>query len=176
MEFLRELLHELHIDPTVILVNIIGFLILLALMRRFFFGPIGQFLAQRRQDVADTVDQAETDRQQAEDELTSIRGRQDQMMAEAQQQANQARQEADLQADEVVSQARQQALEREQQAEAQVREQQAQALAEARAEVAALSVEMAERVLRESLDEERQQALLEAALRDVEELARRQTR
>ena len=176
MEFLRELLHELHIDPPVILVNIIGFLILLGLMRRFFFGPISQFLAQRRQEVAESIDQAAADRQQAGEELAGIRSRQDQMMAEAQQEANQARQQADLQADEVVNQARQQALERQQQAEAQIREQQAQALAQARDELAALSVEFAERVLRESLDEPRQQELLEAALRDVEELARREAR
>ncbi len=176
MEFLRELLHDLHIDPPVILINIVGFLILLALMRRFFFGPIGQFLAQRRQDVADTVDKAETDRQQAQEELSSIRGRQEQMIGQAQQEANQTRQQADSQADELVNQARREALERQQQAEVQIREQQAQAVAEARNQVAALSVEMAERVLRESLDEERQQALLEAALKDVEELARRQTR
>ena len=174
MEFLRELLHELHIDPPVILVNIIGFLILLGLMRRFFFGPISQFLAQRRQDVADTINGAETDRRQAKEKLTSIQGRQDQMIAEAEQDAGQVRQRGQQQADQLVNEAQEQALKRQQQAEKHIWEQQAQALAEAREELGALSVAFAQRALRESLKEDHQQELLEAAIKDVEQLAQRE--
>lgn len=173
MEFLRELLHELHIDPTVILVNIVGFLILLGLMHRVFFGPMRQFLAARRQDVAETIEGTEAARQQAEEELTGIRGRQDEMIAEAQQEANENRQQAQQQSDELLDEARQQALEREQRAEEHIRESQEQALAEARSEIAQLSTELARRALGESLKDEEQQQLLEAALRDVEEIARR---
>ncbi len=175
MEFLRELLHELHIDPTVILINIVGFLILLAVMRRFFFGPMGQFLAARRQDVAETIEGAEATQQQAEEELTDIRGRQDQMIAEARQQGDRTRQQAQLQADELVEESRQKALEREQRAEAQIRQEQAQAMAQVRDQAAQLSVQFAERVLRDGLKEEHQQELLEAAIRDVEELAQRES-
>lgn len=65
MQALQDLLRDLNIDPAVILVNIVGFLILLALLRRFFFGPVGRFLAERRQEVARTVTEAEAARQQA---------------------------------------------------------------------------------------------------------------
>ncbi len=47
MEVLRNLLDTLHIEPRVVLVNIIGFLLLLALMRKYFFGPVRQFLVGR---------------------------------------------------------------------------------------------------------------------------------
>ncbi len=174
MEFLRELLHELHIDPTVILVNIVGFLILLAVMRRFFFGPMGQFLAARRQDVAETIEGAEATQRQAEDELTGIRDRQDEMMAEARQDADQTRHQAQHQANELVEESRQEALERRLRAEAQIQQQQAQAVAEVRDQAAQLSVQFAERVLRDGLREEPQQELLEAAIRDVEEIAQRE--
>jgi len=173
MEFLRELLHDLRIDPPVILVNIIGFLILLALMRRFFFGPIRQFFAERQQDVAQRIESTEEAEQQAEQELSRIQSQRQEMLDQAQQEANETRQQAQQQSDELVDEARQQALEREQRAEEHIRESQEQALAEARSEIAGLSTELARRALGESLKDEEQQQLLEAALRDVEEIARR---
>ena len=80
-----------------------------------------------------------------------------------------------LQADELVEESRQKALEREQRAEAQIRQEQAQAMAQVRDQAAQLSVQFAERVLRDGLKEEHQQELLEAAIRDVEELAQRES-
>ena len=176
MEVMRSLLHDLHIDPAVILVNIVGFLILLALLRRFFFGPVGRFLAERRQEVARTVTETEAARQQATEQLAGMAGEREAMRAAAQAQANQVHEQARTEAEELLSQARQQALAREQRAQAEILAQQAEALAQARAEVAQLSVAFAERVLRESLRGEQQTELLEAAVRDVEELARRNGR
>ncbi len=173
MEFLRDLLGDLHIDPPVILVNIIGFLILLALMRKFFFGPISQFFADRQQEVAQWVGSTESAQQQAEQELSRIHGQRQQMLDQAQQEATELHQQAQQQADGLVDEARQQALEREQRAEEHIRASQEQALAEARSEIAQLSTELARRALGESLKDEEQQPLLEAALRDVEEIARR---
>lgn len=173
MEFLRELLHGLHIDPPVILINIIGFLVLLALMRKFFFGPISQFFSERQQEVAQWVGSAESAQQQAAQELSRIQGQRQEMLDQAQQEANEARQQAQQQSDELLDEARQQALEREQRAKEHIRDSRERALAEARSEIAQLSTELARRALGESLKDEEQQQLLEAALRDVEEIARR---
>jgi len=173
MEVLRNLLDTLHIEPRVVLVNIIGFLLLLALMRKYFFGPVRQFLADRRQEVAQWVGNAESAEQQAEQELSRIQGKRQEMLDQAQQEANERREQAQQQADEIADAARRQALEREQRAEEHIRESQEQALAEARSEIAQLSTELALRALGESIKDEEQQQLLEAALRDVEEIARR---
>lgn len=173
MEFLQELFHDLHIDPPVILVNIIGFLILLALMRKFFFGPVRQFFAERQQEVAQWVGSAESAQQDAAQELSRIHGQRQQMLDQAQQGAADLHQQAQRQADELVDEARQQALEREQRAEEHIRDSRERALAEARSEIAGLSTELARRALGESLKDEEQQQLLQAALRDVEEIARR---
>ena len=173
MEFLQELFHDLHIDPPVILVNIIGFLILLALMRRFFFGPVRQFFADRQQEVAQWVGNTESAQQEAAQELSRIHGQRQEMLDQARQEANETRQQAQQQSDELLDETRQQALEREQRAEEHIRESQEQALAEARSEIAQLSTELARRALGESLKDEEQQQLLEAALRDVEEIAGR---
>ncbi len=173
MEFLRELLGELHIDPPVILVNIIGFLILLALMRKFFFGPIRQFFAERQQEVAQRIASTESAQQEAAQELSRIQGQRQEMLDQAQQEASKRREQAQQQAEELVDEARRQALEREQRAEEHIRDSRERALAEARSEIAQLSTQLAQRALGESLKGTEQQQLLEAALRDVEEIARR---
>ena len=173
MEFLQELLGELHIDPPVILVNIIGFLLLLALMRKFFFGPISRFFADRQQEVAQRIASTESAQQEAAGELSRIQGQRQEMLDQAQQEATELRTQAEQQADDLVDEARQQALEREQRAEEHIRDSRERALAEARTEIAGLSTQLARRALGESLKDEEQQPLLEAALRDVEEIARR---
>lgn len=169
-----ELLHDLGIEPPVILVNIIGFLVLLALLRKFFFGPVGEFLSARRQEVVEQLEDAEQSQQQAAEELATIRSRREEMMAEAAEEAREARNQAERQAEQTVNEARQQALDRERRAADNIAQQTAQALAEVRNQVSGLSVEFAERVLRDSLDEQQQGELLAAALRDVEKLARRE--
>ncbi len=173
MEFLQGLLGELHIDPPVILVNIIGFLILLALMRKFFFGPISQFFAERQQEVAQRIESTESAQKEAAQELSRIHGQRQEMIDQAQQEATELHQQAQQQAEGLVDEARRQALEREQRAEEHIRDSQERALAEARGEIAQLSTQLARRALGESLKDEEQQQLLEAALRDVEEIARR---
>ena len=173
MEVLHNLLDTLHIEPRVVLVNIIGFLLLLALMRKYFFGPIRQFLAQRQQEVAQWVDSAEQAKQQAQQELSRIQSQREELLAQAQREANERRMQAQQQAEEIAVAARRQALERQQRAEEHIRASQEQALAEARRQIAQLSTQLAQRALAESLRDEQQRQLLEAALRDVEEIARR---
>jgi len=173
MEVLRNLLDTLHIEPRVVLVNIVGFLLLLALMRKFFFGPISQFFAERQREVAQRIESAERAQQEAAQELSRIQGQRQEMLDQAQQEANKRREQAQQQADEIADAARRQALEREQRAEEHIRASQEQALAEVRSEIAQLSTQLARRALSESLKDEEQQQLLEAALRDVEEIARR---
>jgi F-type H+-transporting ATPase subunit b len=174
MEVLHSLFEDLHIDPSVILVNIIGFLVLLALLRRLFFGPVGQFIEDRRKDVASVVAEAETAREQAQEELADTQTQRAAALAQAEADAEETRRRGQAQADELLNAARQQAFVRERRAEAHIREQQAEALAQARNQLTALSAALAERVLREGLKDEHQQGLLEAAVRDVEELARRE--
>ncbi len=173
MEVLRNLLETLHIEPRVVLVNIIGFLLLLALMRKYFFGPVRQFLSDRRQEVVQWINGAEEARKKTAQELARIQSQRRELLAQAQQEAKKRREQAQQQADEIADAARRQALEREQRAEEHIRASQQQALAEARREIAQLSTELARRALAGSLNDDEQQQLLEAALRDVEEIARR---
>lgn len=175
MQLIGKLFHDLGIEPRVILVNIIGFLVLLGLLRRYFFGPMRQFLADRQQRISGEWDNAEEARQQAETKLSELDRRTEEIIGKARQAAQQAKAEVQTEAQRIVEAAHQQARERERRAAEAISRQTQEAMAEARDELAALSAEVAEQVLRRSLDEPGQRALLDAAIADIEQMAQSET-
>lgn len=61
-----EILHQFGIEPALLLTQIIGFLILLALLKRFAFGPLFSILDQHQADIKATYDQLDDDRKRME--------------------------------------------------------------------------------------------------------------
>ena len=171
MQVISNLLHDLGIEPAVILVNIIGFLILLALMRRYFFGPIRDVLAQRRQHVSEEWDSAQQAREQAETQLGQLGERTDQIMDDARREGQRVKAEVQTEGRRIIEEAHARARERQQRAQQTIADQAAQAMAEVRDQVSDLSAEFAEQVLRDSLDDERHEALIDAAIADIQQLA-----
>ena len=86
----------LTIEPFTILWTVIDLLILFLLMKKFLFKPINAILDSRAKSIADSLSQAETQRQEAE-----------QLRAQSQEQLSQSRQ----QASDLISQAKAQSQE-----------------------------------------------------------------
>ncbi len=51
------------------IIQLVAFLILLFLLKRYAFGPLLSIMEQRKQFVADQINNAEASRQQAEQQL-----------------------------------------------------------------------------------------------------------
>ena len=64
------LLSQLGIDPKTILIQAIGFLIVLAVLWKFVFGKVGGLLDERREGIATQIEQLRTDREEL-DRLTA---------------------------------------------------------------------------------------------------------
>ena len=64
------LLSQLGIDPKTILIQAIGFLIVLAVLWKFVFGKVGGLLDERREGIATQLEQLRTDREEL-DRLTA---------------------------------------------------------------------------------------------------------
>lgn len=154
------ILELLGIDFNILIIQIVGFLLLLWLMTRYFWKPINQMLEARRADINATYDKIEADRlameqlrADYEQRLAHIeqeaRERIQQAVGEAQQLRDQIIADARRQADDILARARQQAeLEREK------------LLTELQTHVADLTLAATERLLRETLDEERHRKLV----------------
>ncbi|MDA7742627.1 F0F1 ATP synthase subunit B [Flavobacteriales bacterium] len=138
----------------------IAFLVVMFLLRRFAWGPILSALSDREQSIAGALSQAEKVRQEMadlsvsnENQMKEARAERDRMMREAREMADQmvadAKNKAKEAADKEVASAKD-AIAVERKA----------AIAELKAEVGGLSLEIAERLLREKLESTEEQKVL----------------
>lgn len=155
-------------------VNLAGFLILLALLKRFAFGPIGNILAERERGVEADIEEAKrakemalADKRSMEEELAKLDDRAAAIVADAEKEAERRRQE-------LIERAREQSQQIVAEGERQVELATERAREQLRRETAEIAVEVSERALREALDDERQAALVDAFIADIERIADQQ--
>ncbi|MBD3292556.1 MAG: F0F1 ATP synthase subunit B [Armatimonadia bacterium] len=166
-----EVLHELGIEWRVMVVNLAGFLVLLALLKRFAFGPIGNILAEREREVAADIEEAERAKEMAlagkrsmEEELAKLDDRAAAIIADAEKSAEQRRRE-------LIERAEEQSQQIVAEGERSVEIATARAREQLRQETAEIAVDVSERALREALNEQRQAALVDAFIEDIERVA-----
>lgn len=143
-----------------ILFQLAMFILLLALLKKFAWGPLMGIMKQREDHIAGEIEAAELSRTEAKQQLEEQR----QLLKEARQDAQElienARKQGDAQREEIVLAAR---AESERMKEATLREietEKDQAVAALREQVATLSVLVASKVIEKELTVEEQQQLI----------------
>ncbi len=154
-----------------LIAGIIAFAIVFFFMWRWAFPAINRALENRQQAISGQLQEAEARKTEAQSLLEDYRAQ----LAEAKSEANRIIEEARSQAESVRSDLVAKAQAEAEQIVAKAREEAAseksRALQEAQREVAALSVNLAERVVGESLDGDRQRALVDRYLAELERMA-----
>ena len=166
-----SLLHDLGIEPGALVVNIVSFLLLLLLMKRFVFGPVGSALEERKRHVVAAVDSAEAARAEAQTERDDVKGRRDEMMQVARDAAEAAKQEAAAAAQETKIAARDAARQIERSARGATQRDRQEAAGALRREAGQTAAAMCSRILRGTLTEERHHALVDQFIADIENMA-----
>lgn len=151
------------LDPNfglVIWITIV-FAVLLALLRKFAWGPITSALAEREETIDASIRRAE----QALAEAKAIQAENERARREAEQEAQrilrEARETAERLRSEEVDKTRAQIRHMQEQAQAEIEREKQSALDELRAEVADLAIEAAQKILQENLDEPRQRRIVD---------------
>jgi len=169
-----QLLHDLGIEPGALLINIIGFLLLLWFFKAYLWGPIAQFLGDRSREIEGRINEAK----QLNDEAQK---RHESLQAELQTERESARaeiarltQEAKAAIAEMHTEGRRERQDLIEQGQREIERSKEIALAELRRTVSDLAVEISGKIIREALDEQRQEALVDDFLRDIERAAREQ--
>ncbi len=162
------ILEQLGIDFNLIIIQAVGFLLLLWLLTRFFWKPIEQMLEARRQDINATYDKIEADRRAMEQLRAEYEQRLAQIEAEARERIQQAVGEAQQLRDQILQDARRQAQEIIARAQEQASLEREKLLTELQTYVADLTLAVAERILGESLDDERHRRLINEFIQTVE--------
>jgi F-type H+-transporting ATPase subunit b len=157
-------------DPVELIIGLVAFLIVFGILAKVLFPRIQQTLRERTDAIEGGLQRAEDAQREAQEALDQYRAQ----LAEARHEAARLRERAQEQGAQIIAEMREQASAEAQRlidaAHAQIEADRAQALQSLKTEVGALAVELASRVVGESLTEEaRQRGLVDRFLTELEE-------
>ncbi|AQX53178.1 F0F1 ATP synthase subunit B [Priestia flexa] len=150
-----------------ILFQLVMFLILLALLRKFAFGPVMGIMKQREEHIASEIDSAEQQNQQAQKLVEEQRELLKQSREEVQVLMENARKSAEEKKEEIVAAAREESERLKALAKQEIQQEKDQAVTALREQVASLSVLIASKVIEKELSEQDQEKLINEYIQEV---------
>lgn len=147
----------------------IAFLLLLLILAKFAWKPVLGAIKEREQSIDDALNKAEL----AKQEMARLTSQNEELMKQARAERDQILKEAKTLKDSIVNEAKTQAQSEGakliEKARIEIENQKKAALAELKGQVSTLSLDIAERILRNQLDDKaKQQDLVNSLLKDVE--------
>ena len=158
------LLSDLGIDPKTILVQAVGFLVVLAVLWKFVFGKVGGLLEARQTEITTQLDQLKTDREELDRLTAETRQRLSEIETEAQTKIQAAIEQGNTERQQIVTQARQDAEEEITRARAEIQREKDEAISELRGVVAELAIDAAGKIISAELTPERHQDIIDASI------------
>lgn len=147
-----DILHDLGIDLSTLIIQMIGFAILFFVLKKYVFGMIAQAIEDRKRDIRDRMAGLESDRAELDRLHEEARRRLEEIEAEAREKVQAAVEQANAERGRILEET-QQAADRElEKARNTIRREKEHAVKELRAQVGDLAVEIAGRVLNSTLD------------------------
>lgn len=149
--------------------QLIMFIILLALLKKFAWGPLMGIMQQREEHIAGEISAAEQSRQETQKLLEEQRNLLKEARNEAQVMIENAKKQGDVQREEIISIARTEAERIKESAKVEIEQQKEQAVAAIREQVASLSVMIASKVIEKELSVQDQEKLINEYIQEAGE-------
>jgi F-type H+-transporting ATPase subunit b len=159
------------IEISQILTHMVGFLVALAILRRYAWKPILGLLEERRQKIVDEFAAIEAKKAEAENLLRSYEERLRKIEEEARLRLNEAVAEGQAVAAQIKAHAQEDARKIVSRAKSELARDVAQARSQLKADMVAMTIGATERLLREKLDTEQHRKLVTRFLDEVEAVA-----
>ncbi len=158
------LLSDLGIDPKTLVVQVIGFLVVLAILWKFVFGKVGGLLEERRTEIVTQLEQLKTDREELDQLTAETRQRLGDIENESQAKIQAAIEQGNTERQQIVAQARQEAEDEIVRARAEIQREKDEAISELRGVVAELAIDAASKIISAELTPERHQNIIDASI------------
>lgn len=152
-----------------ILFQLFMFLILLALLKKFAWGPLMGIMQEREKHIANEIEEAEKSRAEAKKLLEEQRNLLKEARSEAQSLIDNAKKQGEVQREEIVSLARQEAERIKESAKREIEQEKEKAVSEIREQVATLSVLIASKIIEKELSVEDQEKLINEYIQEAGE-------
>jgi F-type H+-transporting ATPase subunit b len=152
-----------------ILYQLVIFLVLLALLKKFALGPIMNMMKQREEHIANEITSSEERNKEALKLIEEQRELLKQARLEAQSLVENAKKLGEQQKEEIIQAAREESGRLKDGALKEIEQEKEQAVAALRAQVASLSVLIASKVIEKELNEQEQEKLINDYINEVGE-------
>jgi F-type H+-transporting ATPase subunit b len=169
-----ESLKSLGFDPGVLFINLVGFVVLVWFVAKFLYRPIAGFMGERTREIEGQIAEAKRLNDDAQERHTALQAELQAEREAARAEITRLTQEAKAAIAELHNEGRRERQELIEQGQREIERAKESALAELRRDVGDLAVEIAGKVIHEALDEQRQEALIDQFLHDIEQAAREQ--
>jgi F-type H+-transporting ATPase subunit b len=156
-----EALSALGVNIKIVIIQALGFLILLWLMKKFLFERIQGIIQKRREEVVEGYERNERSRQELEELKQNYEARLANIESEATQKMEQMVKEAQNLAQEIMTTTRQEADEMRERAIYDINQEKKKALTEIRDEVVNLSMELTTKMIQKSMDKKTAEKLVD---------------
>lgn len=164
---MSELIEKLGVDWRLLLAQIVNFLLLFWVLKRFAYKPLAQFLEKRAKTIEKGLQDAEFTAQERE----RLRVLKQEMLAQAQKEAQEVIKDAQTKGkkefEDLIQKAKERKEELVSQAKAEIEEEKVQALKAARVALGQLVITATQKVLEEKVDEEKDREIVEKALKEI---------
>ncbi len=159
-----EALTNLGINGTFLLTQIIHFLLLLWLLKVFVYTPVLNMLAERRERIEEGLKAAELAREEAARQRAELEKQLEEERRQAQARIAEITRQADQLREQILEEARKEAERIIAEAREEAQRERERILQEARKQVAELALVIAQKVVGETLDPQKQHQLIEKFL------------
>lgn len=150
--------------------GIIAFAVVFFFVWRYAAPAINRMLEQRQEAISGQLDEAEKAKAEAESLLADYKGQLAEARAEGNKIIEEARESAEQMKADIIAKAEADAEQIRARAREEAEGEKARALADARSQVGDISIDLAGKIVGESLDQESHQALIDRYLADLEKL------
>ena len=147
-----DILHDLGMDLSTLIIQMIGFAVLFFVLRKYVFGIIAQAIEDRKRDIRERMEGLDADRAELDRLHEEARRRLEQIETEAREKMQAAVDQANAERGRILEQTQQDAERELEKARNTIRREKEHAVAELRAQVGDLAVEIAGRILNSTLD------------------------
>jgi F-type H+-transporting ATPase subunit b len=158
-----------HINTGDIFFQLIVFIVLLALLKKFAWGPLMGIMKQREEHIGNEISAAENSRLEAQKILQEQRDLLKEARNDAQNLIEGAKKQGDIQREEIIAAARTEAERMKESAKLEIEQQKEKAVAAIREQVASLSVLIASKVIEKEITAADQDQLINEYIKEAGE-------
>ncbi|MDQ1273924.1 MAG: F-type H+-transporting ATPase subunit b [Planctomycetota bacterium] len=166
-----DILNTLGIDFKSIIIQGVGFLILLFVLKKFLFGKISAMIKARTDEVKNTYEKTEKDRSAAEQLMQEYQKKLTDAEAEAARRVQEAINEGNRISENIVKHAKEEVEQIRVKAQESIEQERKKALTEIRNQVVTLSILASSKIIQQSISQKTAEKLVDDFIEEIGELS-----